>query len=216
MTKKVTISVPDELHERMEKVRDSVNFSKVCQMALADKVSQVEHVEKILKGDADKMEQAIERLRREKQELESYWTKQGEKDGLFWAKDASYGELKHVVRFKEESEYQHDPALIDRSDEIFVDWLEAYIETQAEDLNDEDVWESWNLGFQDGVQAFWDKVKKELEEKQDMGLPIVKAIHESPEALQAYVDATTPSFPPKLSGWPKKTKKGKKKGGKNA
>ena len=61
MVKRLNISVPDELYDRLQKVNESINISKVCQGAIMDKVATVEIAKS---GDL------IDFLRSEKREAE--------------------------------------------------------------------------------------------------------------------------------------------------
>ena len=46
MVKRITVSVPDELHEKMEKWRSNFNFSKVFQNAVSGAIQKKEDFEK--------------------------------------------------------------------------------------------------------------------------------------------------------------------------
>ncbi|HSL41238.1 MAG TPA: hypothetical protein VK857_12765, partial [Desulforhopalus sp.] len=67
MAKKVTISIPDMLHEQLEKWRESFNLSKMFQDVVAEAIHKKEEFQKRIREDLD-LTQVIERLRREKLE----------------------------------------------------------------------------------------------------------------------------------------------------
>ena len=69
MTKTITISVSDELHETMMKWKDSFNFSGVFQEAIAEKIQRKEDFQKRLKEVTEDMNETIERLKLEKEEI---------------------------------------------------------------------------------------------------------------------------------------------------
>lgn len=63
MSKNITISVPDDLAAQVEKWRDRMNISKVCQKALETGIFRLEHLPKFGKD----LEETLERLRTEKE-----------------------------------------------------------------------------------------------------------------------------------------------------
>jgi len=63
MTKNITISVPDELGAKVEKWRDRMNISKVCQKALETEIARLEDFPEFGKD----LERTLERLRTEKE-----------------------------------------------------------------------------------------------------------------------------------------------------
>lgn len=63
MTKNITISVPDELGAKVEKWRDGMNISKVCQKALETEIAKLEDFPEFGKD----LEKTLERLRTEKE-----------------------------------------------------------------------------------------------------------------------------------------------------
>ncbi len=74
---RVNISIPDALHERLERVRDRVNVSRVCTTALEKELSMIEARPSI----ADpKIAQLVERLKGTTQR----WYDRGHEDGTCW------------------------------------------------------------------------------------------------------------------------------------
>jgi post-segregation antitoxin (ccd killing protein) len=53
MAKKVNITVPDELHEKMQKCRKDFNFSAIFQEAVAEAIERKESFRKRLEEDED-------------------------------------------------------------------------------------------------------------------------------------------------------------------
>ena len=51
MVKRVTISVPDDLHEKMEKWREQFNFPQLFQKTIAAAIKNKEDFQNRLKGD---------------------------------------------------------------------------------------------------------------------------------------------------------------------
>ena len=91
MTRKVTISVPDELYEKMSKWRSSFNFSKIFQKTIAGMIENKESLRHKIKKEFD-FSAIIERLKREKFETENNFIERGKRDALEWLKTAHYKE----------------------------------------------------------------------------------------------------------------------------
>jgi hypothetical protein len=86
---RLTISVPDELHRSLERFRDRLNISRVCQEALAREIAKLEQ----LPRGALELEKLVERLRDEKAATDRQWFAQGATDGIDWTRGAAYPEL---------------------------------------------------------------------------------------------------------------------------
>jgi hypothetical protein len=80
MVQRRTISVPDELHERLDRLQDRINVSKVCAQALEREVTMLEGTAATLDVDHE-VEQAIARL----QTAADVWYRRGHQDGRAWA-----------------------------------------------------------------------------------------------------------------------------------
>jgi predicted CopG family antitoxin len=97
----MNISVPDELHKRLKKVKGRFNVSGVCQEALE---REIEKQEILIKRSQMK---TIERLRKEKKDYETetynHWYGKGEVDGVRDAANKlSYKQLKRISKVVEE------------------------------------------------------------------------------------------------------------------
>jgi hypothetical protein len=86
---RLTISVPDELHRSLERFRDRVNISKICQDALAKEIAKLEQ----LPRGALELEEMVDRLRNEKAAADRQWFAQGVTDGISWTRGTPYPEL---------------------------------------------------------------------------------------------------------------------------
>lgn len=170
MTKKVTISVPDELHGKMEKWKDSFNFSKVFQGAISEAIQKKENFQTRLK-EVTTMEQAIERLKREKTEAESDYFEQGKKDGLEFAKSASYEDLQYAICWEP---MNRQPGLIGYDptrDEVLGEYFDEigqedphmeFEDTTMGHSRPNDLFAAWEEGWVEGVSEFWDEVKDKI------------------------------------------------------
>jgi post-segregation antitoxin (ccd killing protein) len=87
---RLNITVPDGLYEALEKWRDRLNISKICQDAIAREIAKLED----LPQQAAELEALVERLREEKARGEKADFAQGVSDGIAWARGAPYEELR--------------------------------------------------------------------------------------------------------------------------
>jgi hypothetical protein len=143
---RLNITVPDELYERVERWRDRINLSKVCQDAIARELDKLEH----LPDEVQNMHEALTRLGREKAKVERSCFRKGVFDGLEWARGAEYGLLKRW------GEHQGNGAV-----------EEALRGPAAESASQHEDNPSWDArpyaeGWMAGVQQFWQRAKKNL------------------------------------------------------
>jgi len=96
MAKKVTVSIPDMLYEKMERWRRSFNLSKMFQDAVAEAIQKKEDFQRRIQEDLD-LGDVIERLRREKEQSEGNFYDAGKRDGFLWAKSASYDDILYAL-----------------------------------------------------------------------------------------------------------------------
>jgi len=100
VTKKITVTMPDELHARLEKVRGKFNISGICQGAI-EKEIKIEELS--LNMDDDSI---IERLKLEKSRNTLSCFQRGRKEGSTHAKGVSYLQLRAFYNgYKFISEY---------------------------------------------------------------------------------------------------------------
>lgn len=160
MTKKITISVPDDLHEKMEKWKASFNFSGIFQEAVRERINRKEAFKQRLKEEFD-MEAAIERLRSEKAEVEQDFFNQGKNDGLEWAKNAHYEEIRGALEWDPGTQTLPDDEGL--REEINT-WIEEDPDLDFEYRSGEMTNETfeWAKGWVEGVKEFWDEVKGKI------------------------------------------------------
>lgn len=166
MAKRITVSVPDELGEQIDKWKGEISPSAIFQSAMEEAIAKKEGFLKRIHQGED-MNAIIERLRQEKKEEENIYFEKGKEDGLDWAKAASYSELKYAtegcdmteegytcqsVRYDKilgpywNSQMTHDPLMRGADDDDFV--------------NDE--MEAWLNGWFEAVEQFWNEVSDKL------------------------------------------------------
>ncbi len=162
MAKKITISVPDELYEKMKAWKTSLNFSRVFQNAVSGMILKKETLTSRIRNEID-LSSVVARLKKEKIEYEFNITEWGRKDGLEWCKTAHYHELQYALTWT-------PPPNPDRDDELgdyFSDRFEKYrkrITTTGQKAQD---WlnvfsERYIKGWKEGVELFWGEVKDKL------------------------------------------------------
>ncbi|MBF0203359.1 MAG: hypothetical protein HQK67_03390, partial [Desulfamplus sp.] len=110
MTRKITLSIPDMLYEKMEEWRQSFNLSKMFQDALAEAIHKKEEFQRRLREDHD-MAEIIDRLKHEKKQSEGNCSENGHIRGLQWAKNAHYNELMYALGLSSAKEMAEDEML---------------------------------------------------------------------------------------------------------
>ena len=110
MSQKITLSIPDLLHEKLEEWRASFNLSKMFQEALTDAIRKKEEFQKRFAEDFD-ISDVISRLRQEKCDWEKKFHKKGKLEGVKWAKMAHYKDLLYVLGITDTYKLISDPVL---------------------------------------------------------------------------------------------------------
>ena len=157
MAKRVTISVPDVLHEKMKEWRESFNLSKMFQDALSDAIQKKEEIQRRIQEDKS-ISDVIERLRSEKIKSEGNYFENGRRDGVIWSKAAHYDDLVYAVSW--------EPGSAPLKDGIVGEYLSNAIEKDRlmiesdSGLNEHAC--AYIDGFRRGVADFWEKIKDKL------------------------------------------------------
>lgn len=162
MAKKITISVPDELHEKMREWKSALNFSKVFQNAVASMISKKEILRHKLSEEID-LTSVIDRLKREKMEFESNIVENGKKDGLEWSKTAHYKELQYALSWEPNGNPAKDEQLGDYFSQALKKYTKRLAATgrQAQNRLNE-LSRNYLDGWKEGVELFWNEVKDKL------------------------------------------------------
>ena len=157
MSQKITLSIPDLLHEKLEEWRASFNLSKMFQEALTEAIQKKEEFRKRFSEDFD-VSDVISRLRREKFIWEKTFLKSGKKEGLKWAKSAHYEDLLYVLGFKDTYKLISDPKMNEYFEKIYqTTGLVKYANTES--VRHE---EMFLQGWFKGVLELWDQVKEKI------------------------------------------------------
>jgi hypothetical protein len=159
---KLSITVPDSLHARLEMVRDGFNISYTCQKAIELAVKNQE----LLKAGGT--ENVIQRLRIEKEEHEKHYRIEGKEEGLKRAPTMGYGDLMFFNRLAEE-QIENEISLLGYSGWDAVkrtewEWNEDLRFTCRDIRKNDPAFndELWIRGFIEGVNEFYESVKGKL------------------------------------------------------
>src|SRR5262245_18326882 len=97
---RMNISLPDALYARLERLRDRVNASLVCALALEQQLEMVEGRPPAAGVTEAQLDRLVERLRTARDR----WYQRGRQDGVAWAVErASVAELEQVAEEWEDS-----------------------------------------------------------------------------------------------------------------
>lgn len=157
MTKKVTISIPDFLHEKLENWRESFNLSKIFQDAVAEAIQKKEEFQKRLREDLD-LGQIIDRLRHEKMQSEGNYHESGKNDGILWAKSAHYDDLQHALHWTDLENAAKDEIL----GHYFSTNPTARRLLPGNTYYDSKYALSYLQGWKQGVEQFWEEIREKL------------------------------------------------------
>lgn len=157
MTRKITLSIPDILHEKMEEWRKSFNLSKMFQDALTDAIHKKEEFQRRLQEDHDMCE-IIDRLKHEKKKSEGNYFENGKLQGVKWAKSAHYDDLMYALELTAPSQMAGDWML----GEYFCELVSSdhFIEISVENTNK--YGKLFLDGWRKGVKEFWNEVKEKI------------------------------------------------------
>jgi hypothetical protein len=157
MARRVTVSIPDMLYEKLEKWRESFNLSKMFQDAVMEAIQRKEDFQKRIREDLD-LHAIVERLRQEKARSEGNFFESGRRDGLLWARSAHYDELMYAVAWTDLDNAARDRILGGFFQERVENntLLEAGVEGNGESFR------IYVKGWKNGVEQFWNEIREKL------------------------------------------------------
>jgi hypothetical protein len=170
MVKKFTLSVSDDLAEKIEARRDYLgNLSAVFQEAVSEKIARKEARENLIKGD-ENMEETIERLRREKAEATKDNYEDGVRSGIEWSKNSNYRDLQYMLTFDPVATPYGDSCYfindLTGDDTLGESFQQAFNDDPTMTADEQGILnelaEEWFRGWRQGVQEFWKQVKDKL------------------------------------------------------
>lgn len=179
MSKIISISIPEKLHERLQNLKDKINVSKLCQAAISKEVKKIEDFQKRI-HKSPKTEKIIARLSKEKNESEGLVYERGKKDGEQWAKIAHYDDLYGAVCREEDEDiissspmtdleleiidYLFDKHKIESkgSGELIEEYLNQVLPVRVHTHNFYIYTLSYRRGWYQGILDFWNEIKNKI------------------------------------------------------
>ena len=157
MAQKITLSIPDMLHEKLSEWRNSFNFSKLFQEALTDAIQKKEALRKRFSEEFD-MPEIVKRLRQEKEAWENRFFRSGRQQGIKWGKAAHYEELMHVLHLDDTySIIGHEGYKT-----YFERLYEAYELGKYANVSGVEHERKFIDGWFEGVRSFWSEIKEQI------------------------------------------------------
>ena len=159
MATKLTITIPDELAERLEPWRDRMNISKVCAAAIHREVATLEK----LPQEVQLITNLIKRLRREKAEHYQEGYPVGYERGIEYAiRYARYPEFLHFMEV--EAELQRLPPDAHPDFELPVEALEQLAIDRQKSADQAKVIDplAYKQGWLAGVMTVWRLIESKL------------------------------------------------------
>lgn len=157
MARKITLTVPDRLYEKIDEWRTNFNLSRIFQDAVADAIRRKEEFQKRLDTE-NSLAEIVKRLRKEKTDFENRAFHEAEEAGRRWAAKAPYEDLLTAVHTAEE-EVETVPGLREQI-AVTLDQLSrlpAEVSSSFENLHQAVV-----RGWKHGVTAFWNIIQDRI------------------------------------------------------
>ena len=177
---RTTITVPQDLKERMDAVKEQVNWSALACKAFEEKLAEIAS-----KNEKITMDDVIQRLKVSKERMENDEYKEGEKVGRRWAsRKGGARELMLLERFLEsldgEPSFGRDEFFSGYGSSAYSTAEQLYFAIHPENNRDrdsaKDFWEralgeddvhkaesdSFLRGFAEGAEAVWLEVRSQL------------------------------------------------------
>ncbi len=157
MAQKITLSIPDLLHEKLKEWRSSFNFSKMFQEAVTEAIQKKEEFQRRISQEFD-MSDTVRRLRQEKQDWEKNFYRLGKTEGFSWASSAHYEDLLYVLHFEGTYKLTSDPKMSNYFEKTY-DSTELAKYSKMNSVQHERLFID---GWFKGVMEFWNQVKGKL------------------------------------------------------
>ncbi len=157
MARKVTVSIPDLLYEKLERWRRSFNLSKMFQDAVAEAIQKKEDFQKRIRQDLD-LGEVIERLRKEKAKSAGNLFDTGRQDSVLWAKSASYDDIMYALAWEDVDKGPKDGIMGPYfSEKIKMDKLMDFLDDGINEYA-----RIYIKGWKKGLADFWDEIKDKI------------------------------------------------------
>lgn len=181
MSKIISISIPEKLHERLQKLKGKINVSKLCQDAIDYEVKKKEAFLKRI-HKSPKTDKIIARLSKEKNESTGLVYERGLMDGEQWAKIAHYDDLYAAVCKEEDEDIIKNPQLEDLEWEILdyllkkhkvkyegrpieepiEEYLNSVLPVKVRTPNYYIYTIAYRRGWYQGILDFWNEIKEKI------------------------------------------------------
>ncbi|MCD7897638.1 MAG: hypothetical protein LUG50_13345 [Planctomycetaceae bacterium] len=177
MVKRFSVSVSEELGQRIHRWKDEISPSAIFQRAMEEVVREKEEFSGRLQDDPA-LPEVVERLRTESGKARSEYRVNGKSKGIEWAKCASLKNIKHILHEKEcfddlFSQNERIPPSMILDDYVIGAYVKQawagdpafeskYVgnKRKEEVLSPESV--LWFEGWLEGVSTFWKEVEKRM------------------------------------------------------
>ena len=170
MAKRISISIPNALYERLQRLKGRFNQSAICQEAL-DRAAELTEV--MSRDDLPERAKLIMRLAKERDEYAERWREIGFRDGVKDAESLSYKDfmgIEKALGLIHGPEELSTEAALNKSlgHPIVENRLKEHIKSMEKD-------KSFNRGIYlngwlAGVVKFWAEIRDELEGR-NVGVP---------------------------------------------
>ncbi len=171
---RLNLTIPDPLYERLERLRDRVNVSKVCALALEKELVMLEGTAAV-SGDV-KVQRLVQRFLRQR-EAKERWYQRGRHDGEHWAIErASLEELRQVAEQWDEETITDSESLDDileeddyptlNAQELLQPWIAADRSETGQEVGQEAVdvdWRAYLQGWYHSARDLWRAAKSVLQ-----------------------------------------------------
>ena len=157
MAQKITLSIPDMLHEKLKEWRDSFNFSQMFQEAVTEAIQKKEEFKKRFSEDLD-MPDIIRRLKQEKLIWEKKFFKAGRNEGTRWARSAHFEDLIYVLNLNDTYELIKNNQYKEYFEKIYQEHDLAKQAVDGEIDHEKQFVDGWFKG----VAEFWSQVKEKI------------------------------------------------------
>ncbi|RUS93131.1 hypothetical protein DSM106972_097250 [Dulcicalothrix desertica PCC 7102] len=154
MAQRITITLSDELYNRLQIVKDNFNVSRLCQQAI-DSAVQMEEFK--ARTDISPTEKAMTRLRQEKKQAAERWNEIGFNDGVKEAaENLSYKELKYIGEGGDINE------LISNIEPPLIMYIEHMCETNGYDDRQDFELDIYVAAWVKGACHVWNEIKDKI------------------------------------------------------
>lgn len=159
MAQRFTVSVPDEMAEKIEKYREEISPSAIFQKAIEAEISRKENLGLLLQRERPTIDDIVQRLKKEKDEIENISYTIGFRTGIEWSASASYEELSYVITNKD-TVFRN--AIYEEGDGSSYSFdLYLFFSGHFKDLSSDERKMAWFAGWFDSLTNIWDQTQKE-------------------------------------------------------